>query len=155
MGPTCHSREEGETLEGVQEVRSAADRLTACMNRLAQGAQDTCMYTDRWRPELSRNNFAVENKFEPPPLPPLFPDSHPNPELVVPLCVVDLPRDQEVHPHIDALLQCRLRGKIDNNGVISAFLEERINVGVNFLVWGEIDHTKRDYKFGVGMTVGA
>ena len=75
------------------------------MNRLAQGAQDTCMYTDRWRPELSRNNFAVENKFEPPPLPPLFPDSHPNPELVVPLCVVDLPRDQEVHPHIDALLQ--------------------------------------------------
>lgn len=53
-----------------------------------------------------------------------------------------------------ALRQCRLRGKIDNNGVISAFLEERINVGVNFLVSGEIDHTKRDYKFGVGMTVG-
>ena len=41
-----------------------------------------------------------------------------------------------------------------HTGKFSAFLEERINVGVNFLLSAEIDHVKKDYKFGFGLTVG-
>jgi len=52
------------------------------------------------------------------------------------------------------LRQCRLRGKIDSNGVVAAYLEERLNMGVNFLLSAEIDHCKKNYKFGFGMTVG-
>ncbi|KAG6436905.1 hypothetical protein SASPL_101809 [Salvia splendens] len=52
------------------------------------------------------------------------------------------------------LRQCRLRGKIDSNGSVSAFLEERLNMGLNFLLSAEIDHRKKDYKFGFGLTVG-
>eukprot|EP00249_Psilotum_nudum_P019260 c27169_g3_i4 orf=391-1389(+) len=52
------------------------------------------------------------------------------------------------------LRQCRLRGRIDTNGCIAAYLEERINVGVNFVLSAEIDHWKKDYKFGFGMTIG-
>eukprot|EP00958_Prasinococcus_capsulatus_P011524 scaffold1146_cov399-Prasinococcus_capsulatus_cf.AAC.13 len=37
---------------------------------------------------------------------------------------------------------CRLRGKIDQSGVVSAFLEEKLNVGITFLLSGEIDHVK-------------
>jgi hypothetical protein len=36
----------------------------------------------------------------------------------------------------------------------AAFLEEHLNVGVNFLLSAEIDHAKKDYKFGFGMTIG-
>ena len=36
------------------------------------------------------------------------------------------------------------------DGKIAAFLEERVNVGVNFILSAEIDHTKGDYKFGFG-----
>ncbi|CAN6289592.1 unnamed protein product [Urochloa humidicola] len=52
------------------------------------------------------------------------------------------------------LRQCRLRGKIDSNGVVAAYVEERLNMGVNFLLSAEIDHCKKNYKFGFGMTVG-
>ncbi|KAL5707715.1 hypothetical protein ACHQM5_018581 [Ranunculus cassubicifolius] len=52
------------------------------------------------------------------------------------------------------LRQCRLRGKIDSNFTSTAFLEERLNMGLNFLLSAEIDHKKNDYKFGFGMTVG-
>lgn len=52
------------------------------------------------------------------------------------------------------LRQCRLRGKIDSNGCIASFLEERLSMGVNFILSAEIDHVKKDYKFGFGMTVG-
>ena len=37
---------------------------------------------------------------------------------------------------------------------VACYLEERVNVGVNFILSGEIDHWKKDYKFGVGMTLG-
>ena len=47
-----------------------------------------------------------------------------------------------------------LRGKIDTDGKVGAYLEERINVGVNFILSAELDHVKKDYKFGFGMTVG-
>lgn len=52
------------------------------------------------------------------------------------------------------LRQCRLRGKIDTDGKVGAYLEERVNVGVNFILSAELDHVKKDYKFGFGMTVG-
>ncbi|PIA53218.1 hypothetical protein AQUCO_00900063v1 [Aquilegia coerulea] len=52
------------------------------------------------------------------------------------------------------LRQCRLRGKLDSNGCASAFLEERLNMGLNFILSAEVDHKKKDYKFGFGMTVG-
>uniref|UniRef100_A0A7S0N468 Mitochondrial import receptor subunit TOM40 n=1 Tax=Pyramimonas obovata TaxID=1411642 RepID=A0A7S0N468_9CHLO len=52
------------------------------------------------------------------------------------------------------LRQCRLRGRIDSAGVVAAYLEERVNVGVTFLLSAEIDHSKKDYKFGFGMTLG-
>ncbi|XP_068658591.1 mitochondrial import receptor subunit TOM40-1-like [Aristolochia californica] len=52
------------------------------------------------------------------------------------------------------LRQCRLRGKLDSNGVVAAFLEERLNMGVNFILSAEIEHAKKDYKFGFGMSVG-
>ncbi|KAL8527145.1 hypothetical protein ACS0TY_005135 [Phlomoides rotata] len=52
------------------------------------------------------------------------------------------------------LRQCRLRGKIDSGGVVSALLEERFSMGLNFLLSAEIDHKKKDYKFGFGLTVG-
>lgn len=52
------------------------------------------------------------------------------------------------------LRQCRLRGRVDSEGKVAALLEERVNQGVNFLLSGEIDHYKKDYKFGFGLTVG-
>lgn len=52
------------------------------------------------------------------------------------------------------LRQCRLRGKIDSNGVVAAFLEERLNMGLNFILSAELDHNKKDSKFGFGLTVG-
>ncbi|KAL6850455.1 hypothetical protein ACP4OV_021082 [Aristida adscensionis] len=52
------------------------------------------------------------------------------------------------------LRQCRLRGKLDNSGVVSALLEERLTPGVNFLISAEIDHWTKNYKFGFGMTIG-
>ncbi|XP_015887058.2 mitochondrial import receptor subunit TOM40-1 [Ziziphus jujuba] len=52
------------------------------------------------------------------------------------------------------LRQCRLRGKIDSNGVTSAYLEERLSMGLHFILSAELDHKRKDYKFGFGMTVG-
>eukprot|EP00245_Coleochaete_scutata_P007146 TRINITY_DN22248_c0_g1_i1.p1 TRINITY_DN22248_c0_g1~~TRINITY_DN22248_c0_g1_i1.p1 ORF type:complete len:329 (-),score=68.07 TRINITY_DN22248_c0_g1_i1:567-1553(-) len=52
------------------------------------------------------------------------------------------------------LRQCRLRGRIDSTGTVAAYLEERLNVGLTFLLSAEIDHWKKDYKFGFGMCVG-
>ena len=38
-------------------------------------------------------------------------------------------------------LQCRLRGRIDSNGSVAAYLEERLNLGVNLLFSAEV-HVK-------------
>ncbi|KAK2395172.1 mitochondrial import receptor subunit TOM40-1 [Trifolium repens] len=46
---------------------------------------------------------------------------------------------------------CRLRGKVDSNGVCAAYLEERLNMGLNFILSEELDHKKKDYKFGFGL----
>ncbi|KAL6764076.1 40 kDa translocon at mitochondrial outer envelope membrane [Haematococcus lacustris] len=52
------------------------------------------------------------------------------------------------------LRQCRLRGKIDTNGVVTAFLEERFSPGINFVLSGELDHLHSNYKFGFGVVAG-
>ena len=44
--------------------------------------------------------------------------------------------------------------RIDSNGSIGAFLVERLNLGLNFILSAEIDYPKKDYKFGFGLTVG-
>ncbi|KAL3718159.1 hypothetical protein ACJRO7_003314 [Eucalyptus globulus] len=64
-------------------------------------------------------------------------------------------RDVTASVGYDYLLrQSRLRGKIDSNGCVAAFLEERLNMGLNFILSAELDHKKKDYKFGFGLTVG-
>lgn len=52
------------------------------------------------------------------------------------------------------LRQCRLRGKVDTNGVVSAFLEERFSPGINFVLSAELDHLHSNYKFGFGVVAG-
>jgi mitochondrial import receptor subunit TOM40 len=52
------------------------------------------------------------------------------------------------------LRQSRRRGRVDNNGVVSAFLEERLNAGFTLTFSAEIDHANKNHKFGFGMTVG-
>ena len=47
-----------------------------------------------------------------------------------------------------------MRGKVDSNGVFGAYLEERMTPGVQFIMSGEIDHWKKDYKFGFGLQLG-
>ncbi|ERM97270.1 hypothetical protein AMTRI_Chr01g102760 [Amborella trichopoda] len=48
----------------------------------------------------------------------------------------------------------RLRGKFDSNWCFGALLEERLSSGINFMLSAEIDHWKKDYKFGFGFSVG-
>ncbi|KAI5353533.1 hypothetical protein L3X38_006427 [Prunus dulcis] len=52
------------------------------------------------------------------------------------------------------LRQSRLRGKIDSNGRTAAFLEERLSMGLKFILSAEMDHKKKDYKFGFGLAAG-
>lgn len=52
------------------------------------------------------------------------------------------------------LRQCRLRGKFDTNGVVSAYLEERFSPGINFVLSAELDHWHSNYKFGFGVVAG-
>jgi len=37
---------------------------------------------------------------------------------------------------------------------VGAYLEERVNVGVNFILSAEIDHFNKNSRFGFGMSVG-
>ncbi|VAH60245.1 unnamed protein product [Triticum turgidum subsp. durum] len=50
--------------------------------------------------------------------------------------------------------QSRLRGKVDTNGAVSALLEEKINPYATLVLSAEIDHWKKDNKFGFGIRVG-
>ncbi len=52
------------------------------------------------------------------------------------------------------LRQCRLRGKVDTNGVVTALLEERFSPGINFVLSAEMDHWQSNYKFGFGIVAG-
>ncbi|KXZ56173.1 hypothetical protein GPECTOR_1g149 [Gonium pectorale] len=53
-----------------------------------------------------------------------------------------------------SLRQCRLRGKVDTNGVVTALLEERFSPGINFVLSSEMDHFQNNYKFGFGIVAG-
>lgn len=52
------------------------------------------------------------------------------------------------------LRQCRLRGRVDTDGRVGALLEERLNVGVSLVLSAELDHLRKDARFGIGMTIG-
>ena len=52
------------------------------------------------------------------------------------------------------LRQSRLRGRVDNSGTVSVFLEERLNAGFTLCYSAEIDHANKNHKFGFGMIVG-
>lgn len=52
------------------------------------------------------------------------------------------------------LRQCRLRGKVDTNGVFSALLEERFSPGINFVLSAELDHWNANHRFGFGISAG-
>jgi len=40
--------------------------------------------------------------------------------------------------NIVCIAECRLRGKIDSNDCVAAFLEERLNMGPNFILSAEV-----------------
>ncbi|EOA36488.1 hypothetical protein CARUB_v10011140mg [Capsella rubella] len=64
-------------------------------------------------------------------------------------------RDVTASVGYDYLLrQCRLRGKIDSKGVTAAYLEEHLSIGLKLLLSAEVDHVKKDYKFGFGVNAG-
>ncbi|KAH9611450.1 hypothetical protein KSS87_000393 [Heliosperma pusillum] len=64
-------------------------------------------------------------------------------------------RDVTASVGYDAILrQARVRGKVDSNGCVSTFVEERLSPGLGFLLSAELDHWKKDYKFGFGVNVG-
>lgn len=50
--------------------------------------------------------------------------------------------------------RAHVRGKIDSNGVLGAYLEEKMTPEVQFILSGEIDHWKKDYRFGFGLQLG-
>ncbi|KAL3502167.1 hypothetical protein ACH5RR_036616 [Cinchona calisaya] len=48
----------------------------------------------------------------------------------------------------------RVRGKVDSNGKVYGYLEEDLNAGLKFVLSAEIDHLKKDHKFGFGLSSG-
>ena len=53
------------------------------------------------------------------------------------------------------LRQATFKGLILSDASCSATLEERISSGVNLLLSGQLNHKKKDYKFGFGLAIGA
>merc|ERR1719335_170980 len=45
----------------------------------------------------------------------------------------------------------RVRGALSHNCVVTALVESKLCEGLDFIVSGEIDHKKYDYKFGFGL----
>ena len=52
------------------------------------------------------------------------------------------------------LRQARLQGRVDTNGTVGAYIQERFAPGISFLLSAELDHWQRNYKFGFGFTAG-
>uniref|UniRef100_A0A7S3ERJ9 Mitochondrial import receptor subunit TOM40 n=1 Tax=Haptolina ericina TaxID=156174 RepID=A0A7S3ERJ9_9EUKA len=46
------------------------------------------------------------------------------------------------------------KGLIQSDATCSAALEERVSTGVNLLLSAQLNHKKKDYKFGVGLSIG-
>ena len=53
-----------------------------------------------------------------------------------------------------ALAKATFKGLIQSDTTCSAALEERISPGVNLLLSAQLNHKKKDYKFGVGLVIG-
>jgi len=53
------------------------------------------------------------------------------------------------------LRQATFKGLIQSDASCSAVLEERVSPGVNLLLSGQLNHKKKDYKFGFGLVIGA
>jgi len=52
------------------------------------------------------------------------------------------------------LRQATFKGLISSDTTCSATLEERVSAGVNLLLSGQLNHKKKDYKFGFGLVIG-
>jgi len=52
------------------------------------------------------------------------------------------------------LRQATFKGLIQSDTTCSAVLEERVQPGISLLLSGQLNHKKKDYKFGVGLCVG-
>jgi len=52
------------------------------------------------------------------------------------------------------LRQATFKGLISSDTSCSAVLEERVSAGVNLLLSGQLNHKKKDYKFGFGLAIG-
>jgi len=46
------------------------------------------------------------------------------------------------------------KGHVASDTTCSAVLEEHIQPGINLVLSGQLNHKKKDYKFGVGLTIG-
>ena len=53
------------------------------------------------------------------------------------------------------LRSATFKGVLQSDSTCSASLEERIAPGINLLLSGQLNHKKKDHKFGVGLIVGA
>ncbi|KAL9682784.1 hypothetical protein QQ045_014593 [Rhodiola kirilowii] len=51
------------------------------------------------------------------------------------------------YSHGQAMFTCRLRGKLDSNGVAAAYLEERLNMGLNLILSAEIQEMMEEEGF--------
>lgn len=52
------------------------------------------------------------------------------------------------------LRQASFKGHIDSTGRVAGLLEQKLNLGVKFVLSGEIDHSRQAYKFGFGLIIG-
>ena len=46
------------------------------------------------------------------------------------------------------------QGLVQSDTTCSAMLEERIAPGIALLISGQLNHKKKDYRFGAGLSVG-
>lgn len=47
----------------------------------------------------------------------------------------------------------RVRGTINSQWVVSAYVEEKMHAGFNFVLSAEVDHKRSDWKFGMGVVL--
>eukprot|EP00301_Raphidiophrys_heterophryoidea_P010133 c15180_g1_i1.p1 GENE.c15180_g1_i1~~c15180_g1_i1.p1 ORF type:complete len:314 (-),score=76.29 c15180_g1_i1:111-971(-) len=52
------------------------------------------------------------------------------------------------------LRQANVKARVDSRGTIGCVVEEKIVPGFTFLMSGEVDYSKQDYKFGFGVNIG-
>ncbi|KAF3327025.1 mitochondrial import receptor subunit TOM40-2 [Carex littledalei] len=47
-----------------------------------------------------------------------------------------------------------LRGNVDSDGVVSAYIEQKIRYGVKLFLLAKLDHVKGNYGFGFAVNIG-